>query len=214
MTGNELRALLDIATLLALAGRRSFDRGAGYVADGRVGTISVSSDTIEASVLGTDPYHVRVSAEHGRLVGACSCPMGDMGAFCKHCVALSLAWIEPAAGRIWSNLHADEEPYEPRFDEPLDHGGVPTGDVAREYLETLNHDELVDLIVDAVDRDGPLAEHIRLRAEAASDAGTGALRLALDRATFVRSYLDYGAVPAFAAEVERASAALGGAVVD
>ena len=78
----------------ALAGRRSFERGVEYVGDGRVGTINESDDAIEATVRGTDPYVVRISAANGQVFGYCSCPMGEGGAFCKHCVALSLVWVE------------------------------------------------------------------------------------------------------------------------
>ena len=180
MAVSELRILLDIDAIVDLAGPRFFERGVGYVADGRVGAISEADDAIEASVRGTDAYSVRIAAVDDRIIGICSCPMGDSGAFCKHCVALSLAWI----------------------DEPVDAPDAPTDDPVETHLAGLDRDALIDLITDEMARDGALAARIRLRAEATSDVGVRLLRQALVRATRVGGFLDYREVPTFAAEVE------------
>ncbi len=222
VAANELRALLDIDAILALAGRRFLERGTAYVAEGRVGEISALDDAIEASVHGGDLYSVRISAEDGRLVGACSCPMGDMDVFCKHCVALSLAWIEPAAERVWGDRHTDPgQPHPPVVppkppgewrDEPADATDAPAGDPVRAYLEELDHDELVDLISVEMARDESLRTRIRLRAELRRDDGVRILRRELDRATTVHGFLEYADVPDWAAGVEDVAEAIEGAI--
>ena len=189
MAVRELRSLLDIPTIEALAGRRSFERGVEYVGDGRVGTINESDDAIEATVRGTDPYVVRISAANGQVFGYCSCPMGEGGAFCKHCVALSLVWVEPA------------ERHEP-----------PDGDLVRAYLKELDHDELVALIEDEMAHDETLGTRIGLRAEAATADGLKNLRRALDRATAVHGFLDYAEAPTWAAGVDDVADAIESAI--
>jgi uncharacterized Zn finger protein len=208
MAADELAALLDISAVVALAGSRSFERGVQYQADGRVNAIAMSDDVIEATVQGADPYSVRIAAQDGRIVSHCSCPMGDTGAFCKHCVALALAWIEPEAGRIWgAMLDGPTPPREPvgrtgdRPDSTDDRSDDLPGDLVQAYLNDLDHESLVELIVAEMAHDEALDARIRLRATA-SDPGTRGMGAALDRATAVRDFLEYGDVPAFASDVE------------
>lgn len=61
-----LADLLDHDTVRALAGPASFERGVGYLAEGRVGAITTSDDAIEATVEGGDPYAVRARATGSR----------------------------------------------------------------------------------------------------------------------------------------------------
>ena len=206
---SELRAVLDIPTAEAMAGRRSFERGVGYVADGRVGDVSASNDAIEAVVLGTEPYVVRLWAAEGRLMNSCTCPMGDAGTFCKHCVALALAWIEPEAEHVFaarrtgraSSASAVLRP-DAWWDEPLGTVDPDADDPIRAYLTDLDHDQLVELIQDEMSRDDALRTRIELRADTAATGSLRHLRRALDRATAVAGFLDYAEVPTWAAGVE------------
>lgn len=45
-------------------------------------------------VNGTHVYHARITNDDGRLEGECSCPVGRDGDFCKHLVALGLAYLD------------------------------------------------------------------------------------------------------------------------
>jgi len=202
MVTNDLAALLDISAIVALAGPRSFERGVDYQAQGRVRALTVSDDAIEATVIGTDPYSVRIAAQSGRIVSLCSCPMGDAGAFCKHCVALALAWIEPAAGRIWGGDADRRRPPSELVDRTDDWADDPSDDSVEAFLGDLDRESLVELIANEMAHDEALDARIRLRATAASDSGARGLGAALDRATEFRGFLEYGEVPAFAADVE------------
>lgn len=80
-------------TLNALAGSRAFQLGKEYFGDGAVRNLSVTRDTVRAQVRGTASYRVVLRTESGELSSDCSCPRAGEGYFCKHCVAVGLAWL-------------------------------------------------------------------------------------------------------------------------
>jgi uncharacterized Zn finger protein len=86
-----------------LADPGSLERGAEYAAHGRVHGLRHDGELVVAEVVGARRYRVRLWAEAGRLAHACTCPVGEDGLFCKHCVAVALDWIADrspaAAGR-------------------------------------------------------------------------------------------------------------------
>ena len=124
MSDGGLRDALAPTRLRALAGSRSYERGEEYAAAGLVQRLAVGVDSATATVTGSAPYQVALrSRPDGGLNGACTCPMGDAGAFCKHCVAVGLA----VAGRA---------------------GAGP--DEVRAYLAERPHAELVELVLDAL----------------------------------------------------------------
>ena len=90
-----LKHLLDLRVLRRMAGARSFERGEGYFADERVRALAEQDGTVTATVRGTRDYRVSLWAEDGRIEYACTCPVGDDGAFCKHGVAVGLVWLTP-----------------------------------------------------------------------------------------------------------------------
>jgi len=49
-------------------------------------------------VSGTQDYELRLECDGAEMAGECSCPQGADGAFCKHCVATALAWIDDGDG--------------------------------------------------------------------------------------------------------------------
>ncbi|GAA0424529.1 hypothetical protein Acor_45400 [Acrocarpospora corrugata] len=78
------------------SGGRAFDRGKVYFAQDRVEDLSVTESAATAVVDGSSVYDVRLDLADGRMWGECSCPQGDDGKFCKHCVATALAWMAEA----------------------------------------------------------------------------------------------------------------------
>ncbi len=135
---------LDLDVIRQMAGARSFQRGREYAGAGLVGRIQHVAGGVRATVRGSDDYAVELtSGAEGGLAHRCSCPMGASGAFCKHCVALGIAAAE--SGR--------PEPPDPRA-----------------YLENLSHDELVELILDAAQRDEVLQTRLAF-GSAAPDSG-------------------------------------------
>lgn len=84
------------AALKRLAGERYFQRGVSYFEDGAVVGLRHGTDGISARVQGTEPYPyaVRFWIEDGKLTWGCTCPLGLDAAFCKHLVAVGVAWAE------------------------------------------------------------------------------------------------------------------------
>ena len=77
-----------------MAGARSFERGEDYFLNGQVKALTEDEGTITAKVQGTRPYRVELWIEEDDLEYSCTCPVGADGEFCKHCVAVGLAWLE------------------------------------------------------------------------------------------------------------------------
>ena len=129
---------LSLPAIRLAAGSRSFQRGLDYAREGRVTILARDRRWAEATVQGTSRYHVEVAVEDGTPVGSCTCPMGRAGEFCKHCVAVALAFTEPVSESRAVDL--------------------------REHLEGLDRAELVDLVLQAAARDEYMARHLVLDA--------------------------------------------------
>ncbi len=93
-------ALLDQNTLRDMAGGRSFERGQEYFSEGCVRGLAEHAGTITAKVQGTLDYRVKLWIKKGGIDYSCTCPVGADGDFCKHCVAVGLAWLTPESTRI------------------------------------------------------------------------------------------------------------------
>lgn len=107
--------------LSSLAGARVFARGKAYRESQAVLECVICRNGVEAWVMGGALYRVSLWSEPGRLYWQCNCPIGGQGNFCKHAVAVGLAWLEPEqqAGRTieaelenalnWLALNARQE---------------------------------------------------------------------------------------------------------
>jgi uncharacterized Zn finger protein len=165
-----LSTVLDEAIVARLSSPRSFERGAAYFEQGRVGALRASAGRIAATVQGSEPYAVELRADNGRLRFTCSCPVGVDGAFCKHCVAVALSWRD-------------------------DHGTpAPTLDDARAYLETLSAPSLVELLIDHAHDDERLARRLLLiaaRPASSQSADLVSLRALIDQAFAYHEFVPY-----------------------
>lgn len=77
-----------------LARGAALTRGQAYVAQGRVGAVTKKDGQLVAVVRGTTLYAVSIWVAGDSLGYTCSCPAGTEGDFCKHCVAVAIAWLE------------------------------------------------------------------------------------------------------------------------
>lgn len=85
------------------AGVKFFKRGEEVLAKGLVKGFAVTADGSKASARvaghGAEDYRVEVGlAPNGSFAHFCTCPVGVQGAFCKHTVAVALAWCGDAGG--------------------------------------------------------------------------------------------------------------------
>lgn len=165
------------ADLRALAGPRSYERGTKYL--DAITAIDEVPGGVVATVHGTGRYTVRLHNRRGRLSGDCSCPHGQEGAFCKHCVAVGLSLLTDA------DEHADDP------DAPTQTQRHRASLELRTFLASLDKAELVDLIHDRAQEDPMLNRQLALRAAAGQGApDVSLLRRQVDSLR-ARGFVDY-----------------------
>ena len=124
---------LNRQMLLELAGERSFERGEDYFEDERVRSLVEFEGMLAGSVEGTEDYRVKLVVGSSGLSFSCECPYADEGNFCKHCVAVGLAWLAQRDARTG--------------DDAGGHEGIANLNDARAFLEKQNKTVLVEMIL-------------------------------------------------------------------
>lgn len=167
----------------AMADRLSFERGLLYAANGRVGKRTVTASSVKAKVRGSSSYQVRLSLDDDdEPAYDCSCPVGQEGRFCKHSVAVALVVTDAVA-----------DPH---------HAAEAVIDV-RAYLGGLDHQALIDLLMERAADDDIFDARLRMDAARAT-AGPpqlGVLRHAIDEAFMVHDYVGYREMYAYASNI-------------
>lgn len=158
-----LVALINRNALEALAGGTAFHRGEEYFSVGAVGRLRVKEDKVSAKVEGTETYQVELWDEEGELVGDCTCPRAGDGYFCKHCVAVGLAWLDEHRS---ASSPADGTGRKP----PKTMRRDPWKDI-RQYLETQPAESLVEVLLAVAQRDDRLFQSLLLKAERTHGGG-------------------------------------------
>lgn len=184
---------IDTKSVSAITDARTLRRGGEYARSGQVGPISEKDGSIEAAVHGTHPYHTRLWYEDGNLRSSCTCPVGEDGLFCKHSVALALAWLGegPAA--------EDGEPA-PEPSEPI------TEHEIRKHLMGRKKSELVDLLLSLTIEDEHLLRRLMIGAATTERQGqeTTVLRHVIDNAVHSGGYIGYHEVFSYVRGIEDA----------
>ena len=135
---SELDGLLTPDELLGSAGERSYARGEEYFEAGRVDSLAENVGVVSAQVEGNEAYEVRLWAEDGELASSCTCPWAEEGNFCKHCVAVGLAWLARDKAVAKARPGKGKAPARPEL----------TPDDVRAMLKTEDKDHLVEMIMD------------------------------------------------------------------
>ena len=159
MATNDIKEIITLKNLRALAGGRSFKRGEEYFDEGAVGPVSEKSGVISAKVHGSHTYDVRLKVISGTNAQAildytCTCPVGQDGDFCKHCVALGLAWLEKT-----DDIEEAEycEPSTSTTNKKI------TDDDIRSWLESQDLKVILDMLMAQMTTDGRLREELVLK---------------------------------------------------
>ncbi|MFI6146562.1 SWIM zinc finger domain-containing protein [Streptomyces sp. NPDC051109] len=160
--------------LRRLAGARSFERGLGYLSC--VSALEIGERTITATVDGTDVYGVELTEHEGGLTGWCSCPYGQEGNFCKHCVAVGLAVLQQSESVPKQRAAATSRVRQ-----------------LTTWLETRSRDELLALVKEHIAADHDLRRRLELRASAAGD-DPSAVRERILALLDTRPFAQYGYV--------------------
>ena len=91
---NSLAGAISIAIIRRLADSEAYQQGLSYFSAKRVGSLNEVAGNIHSKVKGTKDYDVTLTSDEGVLDFTCNCPTGQDGLFCKHCVAVALAWLD------------------------------------------------------------------------------------------------------------------------
>jgi uncharacterized Zn finger protein len=187
-----LRDVLNRDAILQLAGTRFFSRGEDYAAGGQVKSLIEHAGTLTAKVHGTRLYRVKLWIENGELEFSCTCPVGTDGAFCKHCVAVSLVWL---GGRVVGQT-------------PSTNAGKPstTLDEIRDYLDHQDKKALVEMLLEQAVEDEHLRRRLLLQAAQKSPKGPhlAAYRKAIDNAVGAGGFAEDGETYDYAQVIEEA----------
>lgn len=165
---------------------QSFLRGLAYQHQGRVELEAEGSGVVTATVRGSMPYRVELRRAP-KVAWSCSCPVGEDGGFCKHCVAVALQVTNEEPGR--------GQPGPGTLDDGPDLG---------KYLSGLASDELVDLLLEQVESDWRLRERLTARA-LASGGGSVDVRAWKERIDAVfgdrRDFVSYAEAGGWAQDI-------------
>lgn len=190
--------LITTAVLEDLAGATAFRRGEEYFSVGAVGRLRVTDDRIVARVAGNESYQVELRDDEGALACDCTCPRPADGYFCKHCVAVGLAWL--------AEVSAMQEPGKTSGKERR---RDPWQDI-EDFLGTQPRETLVGLLLDVARRDDRLYQSLLLKAERVRGGGDAvkAFRRAIDAASRTDGYVDWREVRTFAGNLDQVADSL------
>jgi uncharacterized Zn finger protein len=163
------------------AGARSYARGERYLHENRVSALSTREGRITATVEGTYPYRVALWEDGDTIDYRCDCPVGLDGDFCKHCVAVALAWQEQQA------IDASSGNRNP----PKDRQTSLTMKDVHAWLLSQTKETLADMLVEAGAEDEHLNHRLLLKAAATQNADLATYRQVLDRAIGADEFIDY-----------------------
>ena len=193
-----LDELISRAALEDLAGTTAFRRGEEYFSVGAVERLRATEDKITAKVEGTETYRVELRDDDGELAYDCTCPRAGDGYFCKHCVAVGLAWL---AGNSAVPKSGAASTKKKRRD--------PWRDI-KAYLTTQPPETVIDLVLDVAQRDDRLYRSLLLKAERSGGGGNvaQAFRRAIDDATRIHGFVDWREVGTFAGNIDQVADSL------
>jgi len=176
---NPSHRVMDDAVIRRLAGGQSYQRGLDYFSHGHVESLEDDGDTVRAVVRGNQDYTVTLEADDVSLEYSCDCPVGSDGAFCKHCVAAALAWLNRDA--------APAQPSARRKTKEL------TLADAGKSLRDEDKETLVRMMLDWAKDDDRLHERLILYAARRSgpETGAAAVRRAFERSVRVHDFVHY-----------------------
>jgi uncharacterized Zn finger protein len=170
----------------------SLERGEDYYLNGQVKALAEHEGTITAKVQGTHPYRVKFWIdEEDDLEYSCTCPVGADGDFCKHCVAVGLAWLEVGQSKSSAQDKAQQ--------------GVTMDDV-RAYLLRQDKNALVEMLVNRAIEDDRLRQSLFIKAAKKSSKGLdlATYRRAIDDAVEPDGFVDYRSAYDYAHGIEEA----------
>jgi len=167
-----LSRILNKSTIKRMAGERSFERGEKYFEQGSVSSLIEHQGSVITKVTGSQQYQVRLWIEDDKIQFSCSCPVGQDGTFCKHCVAVGLTCLNQ--------------------DEQKSTTEVTMDDVSI-WLATQNKEVLIKIIVEQSLNDDRLRRQLLLKTSKNKTCGVdvAAYQQAIDEAIYIDGFISY-----------------------
>jgi len=152
-----------------------FDRGANYYQEGRVGELEEEDGVVSANVIGQECYEVQLWEEDNNIQYECDCPLGKNGEFCKHCVAVGLAWLNACK----TNAHV-----------PSPKSKSLSGKEIEQYLCQQDKTKLVQWLMEQVRKDKQFANYLKLQAACNTQQSDQDNKLALTYRETIKKAID------------------------
>jgi tetratricopeptide (TPR) repeat protein len=170
---------LSPSSLNSISGDKAYQFGREYFDQGAVRNLSVTTDTIHAQVVGTATYRVVLRCGSDEPSFGCTCPRAGDGYFCKHCVAVGLAWLASKGELPMKTVLGAKKK---RRD--------PWGEI-QTYLRLQEPEVLIALVLDAARGDDTLYRSLLLKAERSAGGADLAkiFRASIKKATTTRGYV-------------------------
>lgn len=187
---NELLKALNDAVVRRLAGDKFYQRGRDYFLQGRVDEIEGGGEAVRASVHGSQDYTVDLRGDEGVLDYACDCPVGNDGEFCKHCVAVALAWLQ----------------HQKRPAKPESESRKITLADAHKVLLSEDKTVIVESLIVWAESDELLRERLIMHAarRAQPEVLLATVQKAFSKAVRISRYVEYREMPSFVRRVDAA----------
>ena len=203
-----LKKLITPAALAKLAGVAAFAKGQAYFSSGAVRRLRTLDSTVTAKVDGTESYRVELREHKRKLAAECTCPRAADGYFCKHCVAVGLAWIADGAEEDTATPAAGKTPVKARGRTAKSSRRDPWRAITA-YLEAQGPKALIGLLLDVMQRDDTLYRSLLIKAEAETgDDSNSTLRRVIDTATEIDGFVDWREVAGYARSLDEVVDAL------
>ncbi len=148
--------------LFTLADAGSLERGIEYFEAERVIELRRDKGGLFAKVMGRFPYTVKLWTDEEGLDGTCTCPMGESGVFCKHCVATGLTYLAQKKGTVKELEDMDDmEETVTAHEEPsrATRPAVSLDDI-RAYLAEQDTETLLEMLMEQVRVDDRLRRRL------------------------------------------------------
>jgi uncharacterized Zn finger protein len=185
---SDLNEWLTPEALADYAGDVIYRRGAAYFHQGAVSRLRDAGDNVTARVHGTEAYRVELWTDGQEFGYDCTCPHAAEGHFCKHCVAVGLAFLDGRA-----------RGYEPGT------SGDEAWDAIYRHLQDQSPETLADWLLAAAQQDDRLWRKLLLKAQRAGGKVDLAkvFRREIDNATRTHGFIDYDEAAEFAEDLDQ-----------
>jgi uncharacterized Zn finger protein len=186
-----MKNILTRTALRSLADPRSYERGEEYYEMDAVGPLTEREGEITAKVEGTRTYKVKLWDDDGELDYSCTCPVGEDGDFCKHCVAVGLTWLSKGArvkaGKVRKPKSAE----------------ITMKDVEK-YLDGLEKTELVKMLIRQIGASDNLREELFLLTAKRSTTGglVATFKKIIDGAVRPDDFIEYREMYAYTDRID------------